>query len=213
MLGVVLTAVIFTVGWLETNRCAGRQCTNQDPRLRRVHSSGEATSNYTSIQVSISDSTESSVLTEKLVILQSTVPPSQSSPAVTIPTVKYGRHTHPVPSEASHYTSISMINRTDCTETGYCREHLSPEEGAQFAECTDKCSSQTNKFGPVRNGDCHFMKGQGRLPVALASFPGSGNTWTRGLLEKVTGICTGIYIYNTLYIWPSPSKDNVSKLL
>ena len=41
------------------------------------------------------------------------------------------------------------------------------------------------------NGTCHFMNGRGRLPVALASFPGSGNTWVRGLIEKVTGICTG----------------------
>lgn len=35
------------------------------------------------------------------------------------------------------------------------------------------------------------MDGQDRVPVALVSVPGSGNTWTRGLLEKATGICTG----------------------
>ena len=35
------------------------------------------------------------------------------------------------------------------------------------------------------------MNGQGRLPVALSSMEGSGNTWIRGLLERVTGICTG----------------------
>ena len=39
---------------------------------------------------------------------------------------------------------------------------------------------------------CHFMNGTHRSPVALVSFPGSGNTWVRGLLEKVTGICTGL---------------------
>ena len=38
---------------------------------------------------------------------------------------------------------------------------------------------------------CHFMNGTHRSPVALVSFPGSGNTWVRGLLEKATGICTG----------------------
>ena len=32
---------------------------------------------------------------------------------------------------------------------------------------------------------------RGRDPVALTSFPGSGNTWVRGLLEKATGVCTG----------------------
>lgn len=38
---------------------------------------------------------------------------------------------------------------------------------------------------------CHFINGTGRPPVGLISFPGSGNTWVRGLLEQVTGICTG----------------------
>ena len=38
------------------------------------------------------------------------------------------------------------------------------------------------------------MNGTGRYPIALASFPGSGNTWLRGLLEKATGICTGIVV-------------------
>jgi len=38
---------------------------------------------------------------------------------------------------------------------------------------------------------CHFMNGTSRGSVALLSFPGSGNTWLRGLLEKATGICTG----------------------
>ena len=41
------------------------------------------------------------------------------------------------------------------------------------------------------NGPCHFMNGSSRSAVALASFPGSGNTWARGLLEKATGVCTG----------------------
>ena len=31
--------------------------------------------------------------------------------------------------------------------------------------------------------------------MALASFPGSGNTCVRGLLEKATGICTGEISY------------------
>ena len=35
------------------------------------------------------------------------------------------------------------------------------------------------------------MNGSRRSEVALVSYPGSGNTWTRGLLEKATGVCTG----------------------
>ena len=38
---------------------------------------------------------------------------------------------------------------------------------------------------------CRFVKSNGRVPVALVSVPGSGNTWVRGMLEKVTGVCTG----------------------
>ena len=44
------------------------------------------------------------------------------------------------------------------------------------------------------SGECRFMNGSGRNPVGLVSFPGSGNTWVRGLLQKATGICTGGYI-------------------
>jgi hypothetical protein len=40
--------------------------------------------------------------------------------------------------------------------------------------------------------------------VALISFPGSGNTWIRGLLEKATGICTGS-VYCDGLIWKSGS--------
>ena len=42
-----------------------------------------------------------------------------------------------------------------------------------------------------RFSECRFMNGSGRSPVGLVSFPGSGNTWVRGLLQKATGICTG----------------------
>lgn len=46
---------------------------------------------------------------------------------------------------------------------------------------------------------CRFINGAGRNPVGLASFPGSGNTWVRGLLQRVSGVCTGgIYCDVTL---------------
>ena len=35
------------------------------------------------------------------------------------------------------------------------------------------------------------MNGTNRAAVALVSFPGSGNTWVRGVLEQATGVCTG----------------------
>ena len=41
---------------------------------------------------------------------------------------------------------------------------------------------------------CRFRNGTSRPLVLLRSFPGSGNTWSRQLLEKATGICTGVAI-------------------
>ena len=68
--------------------------------------------------------------------------------------------------------------------------YLSLKEREQFDNCAHSGKTITLN-APLDNGTCHFMNGTGRRPVALASFPGSGNTWVRGLLEKVTGICTG----------------------
>ena len=38
---------------------------------------------------------------------------------------------------------------------------------------------------------CHFQDGASNIWASLLSFPGSGNTWARQLLEKATGVCTG----------------------
>ena len=58
------------------------------------------------------------------------------------------------------------------------------------------CMQQSRESFSVNNdrltsGKCRFMNGTGRGVVGLVSFPGSGNTWVRGLLQAVTGICTG----------------------
>ena len=114
-----------------------------------------------------------------------------------IPPLKYGQQTFPRPPGGTQH--FSMSNRTDksaCVSgsgSEYCQQYLSPQEKTAFSKCYTNCRQQSRKFGPVVNGTCHFMNGRDRLPVALASFPGSGNTWTRGLLETITGICTGIY--------------------
>ena len=70
-----------------------------------------------------------------------------------------------------------------------CSEFLSVKDRITIHKCHhDKCQKFPIKIAPK----CHFMNGTHRSPVALVSFPGSGNTWVRGLLEKATGICTGI---------------------
>lgn len=64
----------------------------------------------------------------------------------------------------------------------YCVKKLREKEGKRNKHVT----SDSGMYG-----DCRFMQGGERAAVALASLPGSGNTWIRGLLEKATGICTG----------------------
>lgn len=83
----------------------------------------------------------------------------------------------------------------ECKEAS-CLNLLSRVERMQYDECYNRTVSakSANKFGPISKGTCHFQDGIARFPVGLGSFQGSGNTWLRGLLEKVTGICTGNHI-------------------
>lgn len=67
-----------------------------------------------------------------------------------------------------------------------CTQYLNKEELEKFRHC-----SKHLEMRAANNGTCQFLNGTSRGKVALASFPGSGNTWVRGLLEKVTGLCTG----------------------
>lgn len=55
-----------------------------------------------------------------------------------------------------------------------------------------------------------------RLPIALASFPGSGNTWLRYLLQQATGVLTGS-VYKDFGLlksgFPAESVANSSVLM
>lgn len=76
-----------------------------------------------------------------------------------------------------------------------CTQYLSETDLATFMKCTQRSQRKSNS---ACNGTCRFVNGTTRQKVALISFPGSGNTWVRGLLEKATGICTGGYTANVL---------------
>ena len=61
-----------------------------------------------------------------------------------------------------------------------------------YLSCRPKVrkGTDTRVFGQCKNvSDMHFINGS--RVVALPSYPGSGNTWTRMLLEQTTGIYTG----------------------
>lgn len=80
-----------------------------------------------------------------------------------------------------------------------CLGLLSTAERDTYESCTTGVRNFLQNHSPMKDGDCRFISSSSsssssnirRGPVALASFPGSGNTWLRGLLELVTGVCTG----------------------
>ena len=94
-----------------------------------------------------------------------------------------------------------------------CTNFFSERDLGNFTACWrrtqaaySKRSAKTAKAAQVLSSnqpapwfsECRFMNGSGRSPVGLVSFPGSGNTWVRGLLQKATGICTGTSVFRII---------------
>ena len=100
-----------------------------------------------------------------------------------------------------------LIKKSICTKP-LCTEFLTVKDLIHFRYCVKK--AQLLKEPQISLG-CHFMNGNGRDPVALASYSGSGNTWVRGLLQGITGLCTGgIYCDVTLRQRGFPGERIVS---
>lgn len=85
----------------------------------------------------------------------------------------------------------SSANLTKCSRR-HCVEFLSSEDFIRLAHCYKlaKNASQERDV-KIKEGACDFVDQTHRDPVALISYPGSGNTWVRQLLESATGKCTG----------------------
>lgn len=71
-----------------------------------------------------------------------------------------------------------------------CMERLGTSDLKQHYKCLERMQGLAGNVMPKENG-CFFLSGESRGPVALISFPGSGNTWIRQLLEAASGVCTG----------------------
>ncbi len=84
---------------------------------------------------------------------------------------------------------ISRI-KINCRDN-ICSEFVTKTDKPHFDYCIKKTWKVRARYREPRDSVCRFMNGAGRDPVALASFPGSGNTWVRGLIQSVTGLCTG----------------------
>lgn len=138
---------------------------------------------------------------------------------VNISTTKSSLRTHMTSSqsisELSTHASIQQAKYTEISKSAFymvqafqshhcslphCMDYLSNFDKACIDYCIEKQQKKrgkgkkhhvTHDYGMHMHGDCRFMQGGKRAAVALASLPGSGNTWVRGLLEKATGICTG----------------------
>ena len=81
-----------------------------------------------------------------------------------------------------------------------CSEFLSQEDWGRVDRCVSKFKTKFASFlaeiGPTLVPRCHFINRTSQSAnVVLISFPGSGNTWVRALLEKATSICTGEETY------------------
>ena len=91
-----------------------------------------------------------------------------------------------------------------------CSEFLYERDWNCVGKCVNNVSKKhINKVRPTLRPACHFMNGTSRRGVALLSFPGSGNTWLRGLLEKATGICTG---EDTLTHWSNDGWTRICRV-
>ena len=78
-----------------------------------------------------------------------------------------------------------------------CKKYLTENEWKQYKLCLKETlhPKHTLSEGPLIEQDptpCTFHNGTAKkAPTWLISFPGSGNTWLRGLLQQVTGVCAG----------------------
>ena len=84
---------------------------------------------------------------------------------------------------------ISRI-KINCRDS-ICSEFVTKADKPHFDYCIKKTWKVRARYREPKDSVCRFMNGVGRDPIALASFPGSGNTWVRGLIQGVTGLCTG----------------------
>ena len=76
-----------------------------------------------------------------------------------------------------------------------CSEFLGQDDWQRVGKCVNslrkKYPEKAARVGATLKPMCHFVNGTSRGSILLISYPGSGNSWLRALLERATGICTG----------------------
>ena len=99
----------------------------------------------------------------------------------------------PTTSSSYHFVQVlhNLGNNTLSTRQGKCADIVCSNFLATSKNHCAKRIPEWIKSGTRVTPKCHFQNGAKKPLVLLRSYPGSGNTWTRQLLEKSSGICTG----------------------
>lgn len=101
----------------------------------------------------------------------------------------------PTTSSSSHFVRVlnklNPGNRTLSTNQGKCADIVCSNFLATSEMSCAKAVAARIEPATRVTPRCHFQNGTIKRCVLLRTYPGSGNTWTRQLLEKTSGICTG----------------------
>ena len=89
----------------------------------------------------------------------------------------------------------NFLSERDLGNFTACRRRTQAAYSKRSAKTAKAAQALSSNQPAPRFSECRFMNGSGWSPVGLVSFPGSGNTWVRGLLQKATGICTGTSVF------------------
>ena len=157
-----------------------------------VHSGDEKTT----ARVNPNINNSSHIKNEKITTVNTEKPTtSSSSRFVHIKNEKTTVNTgKPTTSSSSHFVLLNKLNpgnRALSTRQGECADivcsnFLSTSE----MHCTKVVAAKMKSVTRV-TPRCRFQNGTMKPRVLLRTYPGSGNTWTREILEKSSGICTG----------------------
>ena len=131
---------------------------------------------------------------QQTLLLQQHPPVTKVTPPTTYALKTLLLQQHPPVTMVTPPKSHALQYKSQQCSQQYCMEHLSSVEKLVYSKCKKRVP-----HGVDLSCRCQFVNARGRRVVALVSLPGSGNTWVRGLLERVTRVCTGsIYCDKTL---------------
>ena len=137
-------------------------------------------------KTSLGFESKSNIIVKKESTVHATQPLCSVNSRVDGDIMKYGRLNQTYMEEKM---SVPVAGQCVCRDV-VCSNFLTDKDWKQWNSCIGKGESKPHNVIPK----CRFQDGSSRPYVALKSFPGSGNTWVRQLLEESTGICTGIHL-------------------